>query len=136
MLKILGILFAIVVVGIAGILAFAATKPDVFRVQRAASIKAPPEKISAVLSDFRAWDAWSPWEKMDPAMKRTYSGAEKGKGAMYAWTGNRERSGWCTSRWSCTPPRAVTRSIWICSRPCRLTTSSCSRWSRRAMRPT
>jgi hypothetical protein len=78
----------VVVVLIAGVLVFAATKPDTFRVQRSASIKAPPEKISAVLSDFHGWQAWSPWEKMDPAMKRSYSGAPKGKGAAYAWEGN------------------------------------------------
>jgi Polyketide cyclase / dehydrase and lipid transport len=78
----------VVVVLIAGVLLFAATKPDTFRVQRAASIKAPPEKIAAVLGDFHAWQTWSPWEKMDPAMKRSYSGAEKGKGAAYAWEGN------------------------------------------------
>jgi uncharacterized protein YndB with AHSA1/START domain len=73
---------------IAAVLVFAATKPDNFRVQRAASIKAPPEKIFAVLSDFHAWQAWSPWERMDPSMKRSFSGAEKGKGAVYAWEGN------------------------------------------------
>jgi len=78
----------VVVVLIAGVLVFAATRPDTFRVQRSASIKAPPEKISAVLSDFHGWQAWSPWEKMDPAMKRSFSGAEKGKGAAYAWEGN------------------------------------------------
>jgi hypothetical protein len=78
----------VVVVLIAGVLVFAATKPDTFRVQRTASIKAPPEKIAAVLGDFHGWQAWSPWEKMDPAMKRSYSGAEKGKGAAYAWEGN------------------------------------------------
>lgn len=85
MLKTIGI---VVVVLIAGVLIFAATKPDTFRVQRAASIKAPPEKIAAVLGDFHGWEAWSPWEKMDPAMKRSYSGAPKGKGAVYAWEGN------------------------------------------------
>ena len=85
MLKTIGI---VVIVLIAGVLIFAATKPDTFRVQRAASIKAPPEKIAAVLGDFHGWEAWSPWEKMDPAMKRSYSGAPKGKGAVYAWEGN------------------------------------------------
>jgi hypothetical protein len=70
------------------VLIAAATKSDTFRVQRAATIKAPPEKIAAALTDFRRWGAWSPWEKLDPAMKRSYSGAEKGKGAIYAWEGN------------------------------------------------
>lgn len=85
MLKIVGIA---AVLAVAGILVFAATRPDVFRVQRAASIKAPPERIAAVLSDFRGWEAWSPWEKMDPAMKRSFAGAPKGKGAIYVWQGN------------------------------------------------
>ncbi len=87
MLKIIGIA-VLVVVG--AVLALAAFRPDSFRVQRATSIKAPPEKIAAVLSDFRGWEAWSPWEKLDPAMKRSYSGAPKGKGAVYAWEGNSE----------------------------------------------
>ena len=78
----------VVVVLIAAILVYAATMPDNFRVQRATSIKAPPEKIFALINDFHRWDSWSPWEKMDPAMKRTFSGAASGKGAMYAWEGN------------------------------------------------
>ena len=89
-MKIVKIVLIVVVVAVAGVLLFATTKPDSFRVQRSASIKAPPEKIAAVLSDFRGWEAWSPWEKMDPAMKRTYSGEPKGKGARYAWAGNSE----------------------------------------------
>jgi carbon monoxide dehydrogenase subunit G len=80
----------VVAVLIAALLAYAATQPDTFRVQRAASIKAPPEKIFAVLNDFQRWDAWSPWEKKDPAMKRTFSVVTTGKGAQYAWEGNRE----------------------------------------------
>jgi hypothetical protein len=88
MKKTLTIIGGAIAVLVAAVLIYAATKPDVFRVQRAASIKAPPEKIAVVLSDFHAWQGWSPWEKMDPAMKRSYSGAEKGKGAAYAWEGN------------------------------------------------
>ena len=89
-MKTIKIVLIVLVLAVAGVLAFATTKPDNFRVQRSASIKAPPEKISAVLSDFQAWKAWSPWEKMDPAMKRTYSGEPRGKGARYAWAGNGE----------------------------------------------
>src|SRR3979490_2878603 len=88
MRKTLTIIGAAIAVLVAAVLIYAATKPDTFRVQRSASIKAPPEKISAVLSDFHGWQAWSPWEKMDPAMKRSYSGAPKGKGAAYAGEGN------------------------------------------------
>lgn len=80
----------IVVVLIAAILIFAATRPDDFRVQRAASIKAPPEKVFALINDFNRWGAWSPWEKKDPAMKRTFGAATSGKGAKYAWEGNKD----------------------------------------------
>jgi hypothetical protein len=90
MKKALKIVLMVLAVAVAGVLALAATKPDHFSVQRSASIKAPPEKISATLSDFRGWQAWSPFERMDPAMKRSFSGAEKGKGAVYAWSGNSE----------------------------------------------
>lgn len=78
----------IVVVLIAAVLVFAATRPDTFRVERTTSIKAPPERVFALINDFDHWGAWSPWEKMDPAMKRTHSGAANGKGAVYAWEGN------------------------------------------------
>ena len=78
-----------IVVLIAALLAYAATRPDAFRVERSASIKAPPEKIFALINDLRRWDSWSPWEKKDPAMKRTFgSDATSGKGATYAWEGN------------------------------------------------
>ncbi len=70
------------------LLAFAATKPDTFRIERTTSIKAPPEKVFALVDDFHAWGSWSPWEKMDPSMQRTYSGAPSGVGAIYAWEGN------------------------------------------------
>jgi hypothetical protein len=85
MLKTIAIVVAVL---IAGVLVFAATKPDTFRVQRAASIKAPPEKVFALINDFKRWDAWSPWEKKDPAMKRTWGAVTSGKGAKYAWEGN------------------------------------------------
>jgi uncharacterized protein YndB with AHSA1/START domain len=89
MLEILGIIAAIVVVAVVAVLVYAATRPDTFRVQRTASIKAPPEKIFATLNDFQRWGAWSPWETKDPAMKRTFSGAEKGRGAVYEWDGDK-----------------------------------------------
>ncbi len=90
MLKTLAIIGGAIAALLAAVLIYAATRPDVFRVQRAATIKAPPEKISAVLADLRGWQAWSPWEKMDPALKRSYGGEAKGKGAVYAWEGNKE----------------------------------------------
>ena len=84
----LKIIATVVVVLIAAVLGLATTKPDTFRVQRATSIKAPPEKVFALINDFHNWGQWSPWEKLDPALNRTYSGPASGKGAVYEWTGN------------------------------------------------
>lgn len=78
----------VIVVLMAALLIFATTRPDTFSVQRSATIKAPPEKVFALINDFHSWPAWSPWEKLDPAMQRTHSGATAGKGAAYAWVGN------------------------------------------------
>lgn len=89
MLKIALIAAAVVTVGVLGVLAFAATKPDVFVVQRSASIKAPPEKIFPFINDFHQWGIWSPFEKMDPDMKRTYGPITAGQGATYGWDGNK-----------------------------------------------
>src|ERR1044071_7738780 len=90
MLKTLAILGVIVVVVIAGILIYAATKPDSFRVQRVVLINAPPEKVFPLINDLKAWAAWSPYEKKDPAMKRTFGAVTAGKGATYAWEGNKD----------------------------------------------
>ena len=79
----------LIVAVIAGLLGFAAARPDSFRVERATNIKAPPEKIFALVDDLRSHGRWSPWEKKDPAMKRTYSGAASGVGAIYEWEGNK-----------------------------------------------
>jgi len=79
----------VIAVAVAAVLAYAASKPDTFMVRRSASIAAPPEKIFPMIDDLRAQSAWSPFEK-DPNMKRTHSGAPRGKGAVYAWDGNRQ----------------------------------------------
>jgi uncharacterized protein YndB with AHSA1/START domain len=70
--------------------AFVANKPNTFRVERGTTINAQAEKIYPLLSDFHQWGHWSPWEKLDPDLKRTYSGAPSGKGAVYAWEGNKK----------------------------------------------
>jgi hypothetical protein len=81
-------LFIGIVIVCVVIVGLAATKPDSFTVVRTASIKAPPEKIFPLINDFHSWDAWSPWAKLDPAMKVTYGGAASGVGAVYEWIGN------------------------------------------------
>ena len=85
----LKIIIIVILVLIAAILIYATSKPDTFRVQRSILIKAPPEKIFAILNDLHRWGVWSPYEKKDPAMKRSYGGAATGKGAVYEWEGNK-----------------------------------------------
>ena len=72
------------------LLIYAATKPDTFRVERSAHIEAPAEKIFPLIADFHQWEKWSPWEKADPRLKRSYSGNESGIGAIYRWDGNKD----------------------------------------------
>jgi len=79
-----------VVALVAVFLVLAATRPDTFRVERSTTIQAPPEKVHALINDFGRWQAWSPYEKKDPAMKRIRSGPPAGRGAVYAWEGNNE----------------------------------------------
>lgn len=78
----------LLVTAIVVVLVLAAMKPDEFRVERSVSITAPSDRIFPLINDLRAFGTWSPFEKMDPDMKRTYSGPEAGVGAVYAWQGN------------------------------------------------
>jgi uncharacterized protein YndB with AHSA1/START domain len=89
MFQVIVIIAIILAVIIAAVLIMAATKPDRFSVQRATVINAPAEKVFPLIADFHEWRKWSPWEDRDPDLKRTYGGAERGKGAIYAWEGNR-----------------------------------------------
>lgn len=89
MFKIIATIAVVLAIAVAVVLILAATKPDTFSVQRAITVKAPPEKIFPLIADFHQWGSWSPYEHKDPAMKRTYSGEANGKGAVYAWDGDR-----------------------------------------------
>lgn len=71
-------------------LAFVASQPSAFAVERSASFEAPPAVVYGLLQDFHTWEGWSPWAKLDPAMKTTYGGPATGVGATYAWEGNDE----------------------------------------------
>jgi len=83
------VLIGIVVV-IAGFLAVVAIQPAEFHITRSATIAAPPAAVFAQVNDFHNWEAWSPWEKIDPQMKRTYEGPLSGRDAVYGWVGNSE----------------------------------------------
>jgi uncharacterized protein YndB with AHSA1/START domain len=67
-----------------------ALQPSQYRVERTATIAAPAPVVFAQVNDFHNWEAWSPWAKIDPAMKQAYEGAAAGTGAIYRWAGNTE----------------------------------------------
>lgn len=89
MFEIIVLIAVILAIVIAAILVFALTKPGTLRVQRTIDIKAPADRIFPLISDFHQWRNWSPYETKDPAMKRSYDGTDSGKGAVYAWDGDK-----------------------------------------------
>ena len=80
----------IVLALIALVLVYGLLQPASFAVSREADFNASPAMVFAQINDFHKWSAWSPWEKMDPDLKRSYSGAASGIGAKYAWVGNKK----------------------------------------------
>jgi len=87
MLKKIGIGLAVVLVALVG---FIATRPSTFHIERSTKIAAQPEVVFGQINDLHKWQGWSPWEKLDPAMKKTHSGAPSGTGAVYSWVGNKD----------------------------------------------
>jgi uncharacterized protein YndB with AHSA1/START domain len=87
MLTIIVILIAVILIAAVSIVA---VQPSAFTVTRTATINAPPAAVFAQIDDFHAWQAWSPWAKLDPAAVLTYDGAPAGVGASYSWNGNKK----------------------------------------------
>ncbi len=85
----LATLVGLALVAALGLIAYAAYRPDDFRIERVTTIRAKPETVYGLIEDFHQWIAWSPYENMDPDLKRTYGGAERGVGATYAWEGRK-----------------------------------------------
>lgn len=98
----------LVVVVVASVLLFAATRPDTYGVERVTTIDARPEKIFPLLIDFRQWPRWSPFEALDPTMQRNYSGAATGIGAVYDWDGNSQAGKGRMEIVGATPPTSLT----------------------------
>jgi uncharacterized protein YndB with AHSA1/START domain len=98
----------LLLVVVASILLYAATRPNTFRIQRSIVIAAPGQKIFALLNDFHRWPQWAPQDKEDPAMKRTYSGADRGAGAISEWSG---KGGTGSGRMSITESRQPERVV-------------------------
>ncbi|BAH40279.1 MAG TPA: polyketide cyclase [Gemmatimonas aurantiaca] len=97
----------VVLLLVVALLGFATTKPDSFSVERSIDIAAPPERVHAQINDFHAWEAWSPWAKLDTTMAATYSGPAAGVGATYEWKGNSSVGAGRMEITSSTPPTSV-----------------------------
>jgi hypothetical protein len=108
MLEIIAIVAAVIAVAVVAVLIFASTKPATFSVRRSAVMHAPAETIFPLIDDFHQWTKWSPWENKDPAMKRSYSGAESGKGAVYVWDGNKNVGSGRMEILNASPPSNIT----------------------------
>lgn len=93
MLKIILIILGVLALGVIGLVAFASTKPDTFVIQRSTTINASPEKVYALIQDFRQWGQWSPFEKLDPDMSRTFGEPAAGLGGTYSWDGKKAGAG-------------------------------------------
>jgi len=65
-------------------------QPSTFHVERSTTVTTAPANVRALIDDFHAWRGWSPWEKLDPALRRQYGGAPSGVVTTYAWQGNRQ----------------------------------------------
>lgn len=87
MLKIILIALAVVIAVFAVVVAL---QPSEFRVARSTTISAPPQVVFAQVDDLRKWEAWNPWQKVDPAMKLIFTGPPAGPGASYSWVGNKD----------------------------------------------
>ena len=86
MLKIILIALPLVI----AVLGTIALQSSEFRVVRSAILSAPAQALFALVNDFHRWEAWSPWEKLDPALERSYDGSPAGVGAVYSWVGNNQ----------------------------------------------
>lgn len=100
-----------VALALAVVLVMAARRPDTFRVERSVAIAAPPERIFPLIADLRAFATWSPFEKKDPAMQRTYGGPPSGPGATYDFDGNAQVGKGRVQVTGAEPPRSVTMQL-------------------------
>lgn len=81
-------ILAVVVVLVVALVAFVATRPGKYRVERSVVIEESPRRLYDAVADFHSWERWSPWAKLDPAMKTTFDGPVARPGSTYAWVGN------------------------------------------------
>ena len=81
-------MFLFITAGVIAIMSIAATRPATYHIERSMNTSAPPQRVFTVVNNLHRFPEWSPWQKLDPAMKTSYAGPESGPGAMFAWVGN------------------------------------------------
>ena len=105
------VILLILAAAIVLILVIAATRPNTFRVSRSISVNAPADAIYPQVVDFQRWAIWSPFEALDPDMKKTFSGPEGGVGAVYAWDGNKKAGAGRMEIVEASPPKNVSLKL-------------------------
>ena len=113
MTKFLISLLVLIVVAVVVVLALASAKPDTYNLQTSVVINAKPEKVFAMINDLNNWTKWSPWEAMDPEMKRAVTGSTKGVGQVYEWDGKKVGKGRITITGSTPSTKVVMKNEWL-----------------------
>lgn len=101
----------VVVLLFVALIIFIATRSDTLHVERSALINAPADVVFAIINDLHQWSLWSPYDKRDPHMQKTFEGAPVGPGASYAWNGNKEVGAGRLTIVDCTPGELVTMRL-------------------------
>ena len=105
--KILIGLAAVVVI----LLVIVGVQPATYHVERSITVKASAEVVFGEVDDFKSWNAWSPWDKLDPGMQKTYEGPESGVGAIYTWSGNDDVGSGKMTITGATAPQSIAISL-------------------------
>jgi uncharacterized protein YndB with AHSA1/START domain len=104
-------LFLVITLAIVALLSIAATRPPTYHVERSQSMAASPEAVFSVVNDLHRFHEWSPWQKLDPAMKVTFDGPPTGVGASYTWAGNKDVGEGRMTITEATPPGSLTQKL-------------------------
>ncbi len=96
-----------VVLALVALVVLVNSRPDTFQVSRSVEIEAPAEVIFPHVNNLKAWEAWSPFEKVDPGMSKSFEGAPQGEGAVMRWSGNAQAGAGCTTIVASQPPHEI-----------------------------
>jgi len=88
------LLVALVLVAITAIIGW--LMPGTAKLERTLVMKGSADAIYEQVNTLKNWEKWSPWFKMDPNQKLTYSELASGPGAYYSWKGEKTGEGTIT----------------------------------------